>query len=33
MMIQGDLSHEAADELMREVDVRLEKLEGEEEEI
>ena len=32
MMIQGDLSHEAAEELMREVDVRLENLESEEEE-
>ncbi len=33
MMIQGDLSYEAAEELMREVDVRLENLESEEEEI
>jgi CPA1 family monovalent cation:H+ antiporter len=32
MMIQGDLSHEAAEELMGEVDLRLEKLESEEEE-
>ena len=32
MMIQGDLSHEAAEELMGEVDERLERLESEEEE-
>ena len=32
MMIQGDLSYEAAEELMREIDVRLENLESEEEE-
>lgn len=32
MMIQGDLSHEAAEELMGEIDGRLEKLESEEEE-
>jgi CPA1 family monovalent cation:H+ antiporter len=31
MMIQGDISHEAAEELMGEVDTRLEKLESEEE--
>ncbi len=33
MMIQGDLSHEAAEELMRGIDERLEKLESEEEEV
>jgi CPA1 family monovalent cation:H+ antiporter len=31
MMIQGDLSHESAEELMQEIDHQLEKLEGEEE--
>jgi hypothetical protein len=30
MMIQGDLSHESAEELMQEIDHQLEKLEGEE---
>ncbi len=33
MMIQGDLSHESAEELMGEIDHSLEKLEGEEEEV
>ena len=33
MMIQGDLSHEAAEELMSDVDERLERLESEEEEL
>jgi len=33
LMIQGDISHEAAEELMGQVDTRLEKLESEEEEI
>ena len=31
MMIQGDLSHESAEELMQEIDHKLEKLEGEHE--